>query len=85
MVKVVLLVVCRVCVGFKDFKCLIGFFIFFGFIGVGKIEFVCVFVEFMFGDEDLMIWIDMFEYMEKFLIVCLVGVFLGYVGYEEGG
>lgn len=85
MVKVVVKVVCCVRVGLKDLKCLIGLFIFLGLIGVGKIEFVCVLVELIFGDEDVMICIDMFEYMEKYFIFWLVGLFLGYVGYEEGG
>lgn len=66
-------------------KCLIGLFIFLGLIGVGKIEFVKVFVFNMFDLEDYMIWIDMFEYMEKYFVLRFVGVFLGYVGYEEGG
>lgn len=84
-VVVVVKVVRCVRVGLKDFKCLIGLFIFLGFIGVGKIELVWVFVEFIFGDEEVMIRIDMFEYMEKYLILRFVGLFLGYVGYDEGG
>lgn len=44
-----------------------------------------VLVENLFDLEDYMVWIDMSEYMEKYVVFCLVGVFLGYVGYEEGG
>lgn len=69
----------------KDFSKLIGFFIFLGFIGVGKIELVKVLVWYFFDSEDVLVWIDMSEYMEKFFVSCLIGVFLGYVGYEEGG
>lgn len=74
-----------VCVGLKDFKWLIGSFIFFGLIGVGKIELVRVLVELMFGDDDVMICVDMSEFMEKYVVSWLVGVFLGYVGYDDGG
>lgn len=62
-----------------------GFFIFLGLMGVGKIFLVKVFVKFIFGEEDVFIQIDMLEYMEKYNVLRLVGVFLGYVGFEEGG
>lgn len=39
----------------------------------------------MFDSDEVMVCIDMFEFMEKYLVFCLVGVFSGYVGYEEGG
>lgn len=58
---------------------------FLGFIGVGKIELVKVLVEVFFDDELVFICFDMSEYMEKFAVSCFNGVFLGYVGYEEGG
>lgn len=75
----------RVWVGIKDLRKLIGIFLFLGLIGVGKIEFVRVLVEVLFDFENNMIRIDMIEYMEKYLVLCLIGVLLGYVGYEEGG
>lgn len=58
---------------------------FLGLIGVGKIELVKVLVEVLFDDELVLICFDMLEYMEKFVVFCLNGVFLGYVGYDEGG
>lgn len=85
MVEVVLNVICCLCVGFVDLNWFIGLFLFLGLIGVGKIEFCKVLVGFMFDIEDVMVCIDMLEFMEKYLVVCLVGVFFGYVGYEEGG
>lgn len=75
----------RVWVGIKDLRKLIGIFLFLGLIGVGKIEFVRVLVEVLFDFENNMIRIDMIEYMEKYLVLCLIGVLSGYVGYEEGG
>lgn len=72
-------------VGLVDFNWFIGLFLFFGLIGVGKMELCKLFVGFMFDIEDVMICIDMFEFMEKYFVVWLVGVLLGYVGYEEGG
>lgn len=81
----VLNVICCFWVGLVDLNCLIGLFLFFGLIGVGKIELCKVLVGFMFDIEDVMICIDMLEFMEKYFVVCLVGVFSGYVGYEEGG
>lgn len=84
-VDVVFNVICCSCVGLVDLNCLIGLFLFFGLIGVGKIEFCKVLVNFMFDSDEVMVCIDMFEFMEKYLVFCLVGVFLGYVGYEEGG
>lgn len=77
--------VCCFWVGISDLNCLIGLFFFLGFMGVGKIELVKFLVEFFFDDEIVLVCIDMSEYMEKYFVLCLVGVFLGYIGYEEGG
>lgn len=85
MVEVVLNVICCSCVGLLDLNKLIGLFLFLGLIGVGKIEFCKILVNFLFDDFDVMVCIDMLEFMEKYSVFCLVGVFLGYVGYEEGG
>lgn len=71
--------------GLKDPKRPIGSFIFMGPTGVGKTLLGKALAEFMFGDEDAMIQIDMSEYMEKFNVSRLVGAPPGYVGYEEGG
>jgi|CXWL01.1.fsa_nt_gi ATP-dependent Clp protease ATP-binding subunit ClpC len=71
--------------GLKDLKKPIGSFMFLGPTGVGKTELARVLAEFMFGNEDSMIRIDMSEYMEKFAVSRLIGAPPGYVGYEEGG
>jgi len=71
--------------GIKDPKRPIGSFIFMGPTGVGKTLLGRKLAEFMFGDEDAVIQIDMSEYMEKFNVSRLVGAPPGYVGYEEGG
>lgn len=71
--------------GLKDPKRPIGTFIFLGPTGVGKTELSKALAEAMFGDENLMIRIDMSEYMEKFNVSRLIGAAPGYVGYEEGG
>jgi len=63
----------------------IGSFIFMGPTGVGKTLLGRKLAEFMFGNEDAVIQLDMSEYMEKFNISRLVGAPPGYVGYEEGG
>ena len=62
-----------------------GSFMFLGPTGVGKTETVKALTEYMFGDIDSMVRIDMSEYMEKFAVSRLVGSPPGYVGYEEGG
>jgi ATP-dependent Clp protease ATP-binding subunit ClpC len=62
-----------------------GSFIFVGPSGVGKTLLSKALAEFMFGDEDSLIQIDMSEYMEKHNVSRLVGAPPGYVGYEEGG
>lgn len=71
--------------GIKDPRRPIGSFVFLGPTGVGKTLVGHVLAEFMFGDEDAIIQIDMSEYMEKFNVSRLVGAPPGYVGYEEGG
>ena len=71
--------------GLKDPKRPIGSFIFLGPTGVGKTELTKALAEAMFGDENLMIRVDMSEYMEKHNVSRLIGSAPGYVGYEEGG
>jgi len=71
--------------GLKDPNRPMGSFIFIGPSGVGKTLLARALAEFMFGDEDALIQIDMSEYMEKHNISRLVGAPPGYVGYEEGG
>jgi ATP-dependent Clp protease ATP-binding subunit ClpC len=63
----------------------IGSFIFLGPTGVGKTLLAKALTEFMFGDQDALIQIDMSEYMEKFNVSRLVGSPPGYVGHGEGG
>lgn len=72
-------------VGLKDPKRPVGSFIFCGPTGVGKTELSKALAEALFGDESLMIRIDMSEYMEKYSVSRLVGSPPGYVGYDEGG
>jgi ATP-dependent Clp protease ATP-binding subunit ClpC len=69
----------------KDPRRPIGSFIFLGPTGVGKTFLAQTLAEFMFGDRDALIQIDMSEYMEKFTASRLLGSPPGYVGYEEGG
>ncbi|MCE5229574.1 ATP-dependent Clp protease ATP-binding subunit, partial [bacterium] len=71
--------------GLKDPKRPTGSFMFLGPTGVGKTELAKTLAEFLFGDEDSMIRIDMSEYMEKYSVSRLLGAPPGYVGYEEGG
>ncbi len=71
--------------GMKNPKRPIGSFIFLGPTGVGKTELARTLAEFLFGDENALISLDMSEYMEKFAVSRLVGAPPGYVGYEEGG
>ena len=72
-------------VGLKDPKRPIGSFIFLGPTGVGKTELSKALAAAMFGSEDMMIRLDMSEYMEKYSVSRLVGSPPGYVGYDEGG
>ncbi|MBN1916888.1 MAG: ATP-dependent Clp protease ATP-binding subunit [Verrucomicrobia bacterium] len=69
----------------KDPNRPIGSFVFLGPTGVGKTLLAKALAEFMFGDEDALISLDMSEYMEKFAVSRLTGSPPGYVGYEEGG
>ncbi|MBI4340893.1 MAG: ATP-dependent Clp protease ATP-binding subunit [Candidatus Omnitrophica bacterium] len=71
--------------GIKDPRRPIGSFIFLGPTGVGKSLLARGLAEFLFGDEEALIQLDMSEYMEKFNVSRLVGAPPGYVGYEEGG
>ncbi len=69
----------------KDPKRPIGSFIFLGPTGVGKTLLAKSLAEFIFGDSDALVQIDMSEYMEKFNVSRLVGSPPGYVGHGEGG
>jgi ATP-dependent Clp protease ATP-binding subunit ClpC len=71
--------------GLKDPKRPTGSFIFLGPSGVGKTELARTLADFLFGDEDAMVRIDMSEYMEKHAVSRLVGSPPGYIGYDEGG
>ncbi|MGA1044943.1 MAG: ATP-dependent Clp protease ATP-binding subunit [Phycisphaerales bacterium] len=71
--------------GLKDPKRPMGSFIFVGPSGVGKTLLAKALAEFMFGDQDALIYLDMSEYMEKHNVSRLIGAPPGYVGYEEGG
>jgi ATP-dependent Clp protease ATP-binding subunit ClpC len=71
--------------GLKDPKRPSGSFIFLGPSGVGKTELSKALAEYLFGDEDALIQLDMSEYMEKHTVSRLIGSPPGYVGYEEGG
>jgi len=69
----------------KDPRRPIGSFIFLGSTGVGKTLLAKALADFMFGDSDSLIQLDMSEYMEKFTVSRLIGSPPGYVGHEEGG
>jgi ATP-dependent Clp protease ATP-binding subunit ClpC len=71
--------------GLKDPRRPMGCFIFAGPSGVGKTLLSKALAEFMFGDEEALVQIDMSEYMEKHNVSRLIGAPPGYVGYEEGG
>jgi len=71
--------------GLKDPRHPIGVFMFLGPTGVGKTELVRALAEFMFGDEDNMIRLDMSEFQERHTVARLIGAPPGYVGYDEGG
>ena len=71
--------------GLKDPQRPTGCFLFLGPTGVGKTELAKALAEFLFGDQDALIRIDMSEYMEKYSVSRLMGAPPGYVGYEEGG
>ena len=71
--------------GLKDPRRPGGSFIFAGPTGVGKTELAKALAEFLFGDEDALITLDMSEYQEKHTVSRLFGAPPGYVGYDEGG
>ena len=71
--------------GLKDPRRPMGSFLFLGPSGVGKTLLSKALADFMFGDEDALISLDMSDYMEKHNVSRLVGAPPGYVGYEEGG
>ena len=71
--------------GLKDPRRPIGVFMFLGPTGVGKTELVRALAEFMFGDEDNMLRLDMSEFQERHTVARLIGAPPGYVGYDEGG
>ncbi len=84
-IKAIAKAIRRARAGLKDPKRPMGSFIFVGPSGVGKTMVAKTLAEFMFGDEDALITLDMSEYMEKHNVSRLVGAPPGYVGYEEGG
>ncbi len=84
-IKAVSQAIRRTRAGLKDPKRPGGSFIFAGPSGVGKTELSKTLAEFLFGDEDSLIALDMSEFMEKHTVSRLVGSPPGYVGYEEGG
>ncbi|MCA1847498.1 MAG: ATP-dependent Clp protease ATP-binding subunit, partial [Actinobacteria bacterium] len=71
--------------GIKDPKRPVGSFIFLGPTGVGKTELARTLAEYLFGEEDAMIRVDMSEFQERHTVSRLVGAPPGYVGYEEAG
>jgi len=84
-IKAVSQAIRRTRAGLKDPKRPGGSFIFAGPSGVGKTELSKTLAEFLFGDEDSLIQLDMSEFMEKHTVSRLVGSPPGYVGYDEGG
>jgi ATP-dependent Clp protease ATP-binding subunit ClpC len=72
-------------VGLKDPKRPIGSFLFLGPTGVGKTELAKALAEFLFGNEDDMVVLDMSEYQQEHSVSRLIGAPPGYVGYEGGG
>src|SRR3712207_4177178 len=75
----------RTFAGIKDPNRPSGSFVFLGPTGVGKTELARTLAEYLFGDQDAMIRLDMSEYMERHTVSRLVGSPPGYVGYDEGG
>jgi len=84
-IKVLAQAIRRTRAGLKDPKRPGGSFIFAGPTGVGKTELAKALAEFLFGDEDALISLDMGEYGEKHTVARLFGAPPGYVGFEEGG
>ncbi|MCA1687454.1 MAG: ATP-dependent Clp protease ATP-binding subunit, partial [Actinobacteria bacterium] len=75
----------RTMAGLQDPNRPSGSFVFLGPTGVGKTELARTLAEYLFGDQDSMIRLDMSEYMERHTVSRLVGSPPGYVGYDEGG
>ncbi|TCJ16233.1 ATP-dependent Clp protease ATP-binding subunit [Rubrobacter taiwanensis] len=75
----------RTMAGLKDPNRPSGSFVFLGPTGVGKTELARTLAEYLFGDQDAMIRLDMSEYQERHTVSRLVGSPPGYVGYDEGG
>src|SRR5687767_1913811 len=75
----------RTFAGIKDPNRPSGSFVFLGPTGVGKTELARTLAEYLFGNQDAMIRLDMSEYMERHTVSRLVGAPPGYVGYDEGG
>ncbi len=71
--------------GLKDPNRPIGAFLFLGPTGVGKTELTKALADVLYGDEDLMVRLDMSEYQERHNVSRMVGAPPGYIGYEEGG
>ena len=71
--------------GLKDPKRPIGTFLFLGPTGVGKTELAKTLAEALYGDEDMMIRLDMSEYMEKHSVSKMIGAPPGYIGFDQGG
>lgn len=71
--------------GLKDPKRPIGAFLFLGPTGVGKTELAKALAEALYGDEDMMVRLDMSEYMEKHSVSKLIGAPPGYIGFDQGG
>ncbi len=84
-VKTVAEAIRRARAGLKDPKRPIGSFIFLGPTGVGKTELSKALAEVLYGSEDLMVRLDMSEYMEKHTVSRMIGAPPGYIGFEEGG
>lgn len=84
-IKVVSLAIRRCRMGLKNRKRPTGSFIFLGPTGVGKTELAKTLAEYLFGDEDALIRLDMSEYMERHSVSRLIGAPPGYIGYDEGG
>src|SRR5918995_1394537 len=84
-VKAVAEAIRRARAGIKDPKRPVGSFIFLGPTGVGKTDLARTLAEYLFGEEDAMIRIDMSEFQERHTVSRLVGAPPGYVGYEEAG
>ncbi|HOJ58662.1 MAG TPA: ATP-dependent Clp protease ATP-binding subunit [bacterium] len=84
-IKIVAKAIRRSRAGFSNQKRPIGSFLFLGPTGTGKTHLAKTLAEFLFGDEDALITVDMSEYMEKFAVSRLVGAPPGYIGHDEGG